>query len=242
MALGDSYTIGTSVAEHERWPNQLVARLALGRSAPRAAPPRGLVPVPLAARAPAPTLDLVANLAVSGFTSADVIHTELPRLANLEPAVVSLLVGVNDVIRSVPEPAYRANLERILDVVLAMPSVRLVFGVTTPDYTVTPAGGDYGDPVPIAAAIRRFNAAFSAVLGARRLPVVDVHDLSLAARGDRSLVARDGLHPSAAQYGRWVDRIAPLVRAWLYGPDRGGDGGDGGSATTARRPGPAATG
>jgi len=28
VALGDSYTIGTSVAEVERWPNQLVAALA----------------------------------------------------------------------------------------------------------------------------------------------------------------------------------------------------------------------
>lgn len=28
VALGDSYTIGTSVNDGERWPNQLVARLA----------------------------------------------------------------------------------------------------------------------------------------------------------------------------------------------------------------------
>ena len=30
VALGDSYTIGTSVAEQDRWPNQVVARLPRG--------------------------------------------------------------------------------------------------------------------------------------------------------------------------------------------------------------------
>ena len=50
VALGDSYTIGTSVLPAERWPNQLVAALA----------PAG------------PTLDLIANLGVNGYTSAEV--------------------------------------------------------------------------------------------------------------------------------------------------------------------------
>ncbi|MGH8213986.1 MAG: SGNH/GDSL hydrolase family protein, partial [Rhodanobacteraceae bacterium] len=30
LALGDSYTIGEGVAEHQRWPSQLVARLRAG--------------------------------------------------------------------------------------------------------------------------------------------------------------------------------------------------------------------
>ena len=203
VALGDSYTIGTSVREAERWPNQLVDRL--GEPAERTSPER--------------RLELVANLAVHGFTSADVIGTQLPRLPTLAPAVVSLLVGVNDVIRGVPNAVYRANLDTILDAVAAVPSVRLVFGVTMPDYTVTPAGADYGDPVAVAASIRGFNAAFSEVLARHRIPVVDVHDVSLAAADEPSLVAGDGLHPSGEQYRRWVDRIAPRVSDWLAEPD-----------------------
>lgn len=220
VALGDSYTIGTSVREAERWPNQLVDRL--GESAARASAER--------------RLELVANLAVNGFTSADVIRTQLPRLPTLAPAVVSLLVGVNDVIRGVREPAYRANLDAILDALAAVPSVRLVFGVTTPDYTVTPAGSDYGDPAAVAASIRGFNAAFSEVLARRQIPVIDVHDLSLAAADEPSLVARDGLHPSGDQYSRWVDRMAPRVRTWLAALDAAAATGgmDGGEGTDAR--------
>jgi len=35
---------------------------------------------------------------------------------------------------------------------------------------------------------------------------------------DRSLVARDGLHPSGAQYARWVELIAPVVVEALVEP------------------------
>ena len=44
---------------------------------------------------------------------------------------------------------------------------------------------------------------------------MDVHDISLEAADDRTLVASDGLHPSATQYARWVDRIEPVVKALL---------------------------
>jgi lysophospholipase L1-like esterase len=46
---------------------------------------------------------------------------------------------------------------------------------------------------------------------------VDIFDLSLRAAGDHSLVADDGLHPSGAQYGLWVERIAPVVARLIGG-------------------------
>ena len=36
-------------------------------------------------------------------------------------------------------------------------------------------------------------------------------NISLEAASDRSLVADDGLHPSARQYARWLERIVPVV-------------------------------
>jgi lysophospholipase L1-like esterase len=48
--------------------------------------------------------------------------------------------------------------------------------------------------------------------------VVDIHDISLRARDDPGLVARDGLHPSGEQYRLWVERIAPAVRQLLAEP------------------------
>jgi len=189
VALGDSYTIGTSVGEHERWPNQLVAVV--------------------------PGLELVANLGVNGFTTANLIDVELPRLDELRPEVLSVLIGVNDVVQGVPEAIYRYNVDAILDEVVRRVGAANAFVVTTPDYTVTPAGSDYGDPAVQAAAIRRYNAINTEAAAARGVLVIDIHDLSLRAAADRSLVADDGLHPSGAQYALWVERIAPALAGLL---------------------------
>lgn len=198
VALGDSYTIGTSVELAERWPEQLVTGLGEG---------------------PGPRLELVANLGVNGFTSADVIRIELPRLRALEPGFASLLVGVNDVIRGVTELDYRHNVGLILDTMVDLTGAGRSIFVTTPDYTVTPAGADYGDPARVAATIRRFNEIGTEVARRRSVEVVDIHDLSLRAASDRSLVAVDGLHPSGLQYSLWVDRIRPVASALLVPRD-----------------------
>ena len=195
VALGDSYTIGTSVTPAERWPDQLVR--ALGTAGP--------------------ALDLVANLGVDGYTSGDLIRDELPRLEELRPELVSLLIGVNDVVQRVPPPAYEANVVTILDALLGrLPAERIVT-VAIPDYTVTPAGADYGDPRAQRAGIVEANATMARLAGDRGVTYVDTFDLSLRAAEDRSLVARDRLHPSGAQYALWVERIAPVVREILAG-------------------------
>jgi acyl-CoA thioesterase-1 len=194
VALGDSYTIGTATrAPAERWPDQLVARLSTS----------------------SPTLELIENLGVNGFTSRDLIEVELPQLVSLEPGFVTVLVGVNDVVQGVAEAAYRENVSLILDDLLSRLPPARILAVTTPDYTVTPRGADYGNPAAQAEAIRRFNAAIAELAAERGIAVVDIHDLSLDAATDRSLVADDGLHPSGAQYARWVDRIAPVVEELL---------------------------
>ncbi|TAL09736.1 MAG: SGNH/GDSL hydrolase family protein, partial [Chloroflexota bacterium] len=139
------------------------------------------------------------------------------QLASLQPAFITLLIGVNDVVQGVPAETYRANVVRILDDLVGRVGAGRVLVVTTPDYTVTPAGADYGDPAQQAAGIRENNAILATLAAARGITVVDIHDISLDAATDRSLVASDGLHPSGAQYARWVARIAPVV-ASLVGP------------------------
>ena len=192
VALGDSYTIGTAVGATERFPDQLV------------------VAVP-------GSLDLVANLGVNGYTSADLIREELPALDGLDPGFVTLLIGVNDIVQGVPPATYEANVVTILDELLGRLPADGIVVVTIPDYTVTPAGADYGDPAAQAAGIRDANATMTRLASERGIAVVDIHDISLGAATDRSLVADDGLHPSGAQYGRWVERLAPVVHDLLPG-------------------------
>jgi acyl-CoA thioesterase I len=189
VALGDSYTIGTGVAAADRFPDQLV----------RATPGLGL--------------ELVANLGVNGFTTADLIREELPPLDGLAPELVTLLIGVNDVVQGIPTATYGSNVAEILDVLAARLPADHIVTISVPDYTVTPAGGDYGDPADQHDGIVAANVAMARLAGERGIAFVDIFDLSLRAAGDRSLVARDGLHPSGAQYRLWIERIAPVVDA-----------------------------
>jgi lysophospholipase L1-like esterase len=192
VALGDSYTIGTSAEPAERWPDQLVRRLG--------DPAR---------------LALVANLAVNGYTSRDVIERELPELDALDAEFASLLVGVNDVVQRVPAARFGKNAAAILDHLLhRLPPDRIVV-VATPDYTVTPEGASYGDPADQAAGIVTNNRILETLAADRGIAWVDIHPISLEAADDPSLVAGDGLHPSGDQYARWVDVIAPVVAALL---------------------------
>jgi lysophospholipase L1-like esterase len=202
VALGDSYTIGTSVAAEERWPDQLVGRLA-------AAPP------------PAATLELVSNHAVNGYTSADVIARELPQLGgDGEIGFVSLLIGVNDVVQGVPEATYQANVETILAALLDRVPANRIVCVETPDYTVTPQGAAFGDPATQRAGIARNNEILLERCEAAGIKSVGgIFAISGDAAADPTLVASDGLHPSGAQYRRWVvERIEPAVRALLALP------------------------
>ena len=193
VALGDSYTIGTSVAPRERFPDQLVARLA-ATSGP---------------------LRLVANLGVDGFTTADLIRDELPALPGLAPELITLLIGVNDVVQGFPLATYESNVAEIFDVLLAAVPPDRIVAVAIPDYTVTPAGADYGDPDDQHDAIVAENAAMARLAARQGVAFVDIFDVSLRAATDRSLVADDGLHPSGSQYGLWVERIAPVVEGVL---------------------------
>jgi lysophospholipase L1-like esterase len=186
VALGDSYTIGTSVTEAERWPNQLVERID------------GLV--------------LAGNPAVNGYTSADLIGEELPKLDGLRPELVSVLIGVNDVVQGVPDAEYAGNVAVILEELLTrLPRERIVC-IATPDYTQTPRGGSFGDPIMQSDRIVRINAILREACEQRGITFVpEIFEISQAVLDDPSLVADDGLHPSGAQYRRWVDAIEPVV-------------------------------
>ena len=192
VALGDSYTIGTSVAEAERWPNQLVERID--------------------------ELELAGNPAVNGFTSADLINDELPQLDALRPELASVLIGVNDVVQGVPDSQYAGNVAIIIEELLTrLPPNRIVC-IATPDYTVTPSGAAFGEPEQQSDAIARFNAILREACEHRDVRFVpEVFEISRAALEDPSLVADDGLHPSGKQYSLWVDAIEPVVRELIEG-------------------------
>ncbi len=192
VALGDSYTIGTAVKARSRWPDQLVRALR-----------------------PDVSLELEGNLGVNGKTSAELIEEQLPQLDSLEADFVTVLIGVNDVFQGGDADTYQANVRTILDDLRERLPARRILVVSTPDYTLTPEGAKDVHAAAKRSEIARFNEILHEETMARGIGWVDISDVADDVPSDPSLVARDGLHPSAKQYSGWVELIAPVARALL---------------------------
>jgi lysophospholipase L1-like esterase len=195
LALGDSYTIGEGVAENERWPVQLAARL----------------------RAQGIAIEQPRIIARTGW-STDELSAAMDA-AKLHPpyGLVTLLIGVNNQYRGRPLDEYRVEFRALLAraIALAGDEARRVVVVSIPDWGVTPfARGEGRDARQVATQIDAFNAIAHEEAGAKLARFVDITGISRAA-DVRDLLVADGLHPSGAQYARWVEAIAPLARAVL---------------------------
>lgn len=192
LPLGDSYTIGESVAELERWPNQLAARY----------------------KAEGKQLDIIDNPSVTGYTTQDLIDRELPLVPKLQPDFVTILIGVNDYVQKVDEATFSQHLDLIISTVqkqLSKPGNIVL--VTIPDYGKTPTGSRYGSPQASEAGIKAFNGIITQAAVKYKLPVADIFAVSQNVTSDPSLVAGDGLHPSGKQYTDWTDIIFQTLQA-----------------------------
>jgi lysophospholipase L1-like esterase len=188
LALGDSYTIGESVAPDERWPVQLVAALRA----------RGL------------TVDDAQIVAKTGWTT-DELNAAIDSANPQGPFdLVTLLIGVNNQYRGRDAEQYRGEFAALLKRAIAFAGgdARRVIVVSIPDWGVTPFA-EGRDRAAIAAAIDRFNAINREETQRAGSRYVDITPGSRRAATDRSLVAGDGLHPSGAMYGEWTSAILP---------------------------------
>jgi acyl-CoA thioesterase-1 len=192
LPLGDSYTIGQSVAEQDRWPNQLAARYdAQGKP-----------------------WQIVANPSVTGYTTQDLIDRELPLVSQLKPDFVTVLIGVNDYVQGVPAATFQKNLEYIVTSLQRdVSEPQNIVLVTIPDFGKTPTGAEFGSPAASEAGVEAFNAIIKQVAGSYKLAVADIFPVSQAVASDPSLIAADGLHPSAKEYTAWTDVIYQVLRA-----------------------------
>ena len=185
LALGDSYTIGESVPEQERWPVQLNNALkAQGLS----------------------TTD-VRIIATTGWRTDDL--TNAMNAAHLKPkyTLVSLLIGVNNYYQGRSAESYAPEFEALLQTAigLAQGNKDHVFVVSIPDYGYTPFGKD--KQAAISAGVDQFNAVGREIAARLGVSYFNITDISRRGLDEPILVAEDGLHPSGKMYKEWVERI-----------------------------------
>ncbi|MFC4230740.1 SGNH/GDSL hydrolase family protein [Parasediminibacterium paludis] len=193
LALGDSYTIGQSVDSVDRFPAQTAAVLKQ----------QNINIVPL------------QYIATTGWTTTNLANA----ITSVNPKgpfdVVSLLIGVNDQFQGRNIDDYGGRFLQLLQtaVQLAGNQPSHVFVLSIPDYGVTPFGGN--NPA-ISQQIDAYNTINRQITQSiSGVHYIDITPASRLAATDRTLVAIDGLHPSAKQYKLWVDQLAPQMAAVL---------------------------
>jgi len=189
LALGDSFTIGTGTTPDRSFPAAL-ARLwtQQGRKV------------------------VLANPAVNGYTTDDLIHDELPLAASFHPTLVTLLIGANDIVRGSNEDRYRRQLGSIHERIRADAPDARVIALPQPDWSLSPAGSGFGDPAALARTIERFNEIARNEADRAGAVWIDLFPL-MREQGRKKMVAADGLHPSAEAYAEWARALATTASA-----------------------------
>ena len=184
LALGDSYTIGTGASSNEdAWPSIIASRLGAE----------------------------LTNPAVNGYTTLDLIRYELPLFGKLEPDLVTVLIGVNDLVQGRTSRAYRASLRTIYD---AVKSSRVV-AVSIPTWSFVPAAAQFGGAERVDLLTQEFNEVAREESDARGFPWVDLGPASISGIGTEAWIASDQLHPGDAQYAAWAEVIWPVLKGFV---------------------------
>jgi lysophospholipase L1-like esterase len=187
LALGDSYTIGTGASHESRnFPSLLAHKIEeqISRSV------------------------RVVNPAVNGFTTIDLLAKEIGFIDRLEPDLVSVLIGVNDLVGGRTVEQYRESLVEIYEPIAALGlAPGHVIAISIPDWSIVPAARDYGNPEEIRSLTDAFNAAAGVEASKRAFTWVDISEVSRSGLESSGWISADNLHPGDVQYAAWADAI-----------------------------------
>lgn len=181
LALGDSFTIGTSVLERHNFPSQLAAMLKKRGREVR-----------------------LANPAVNGYSTKELIRDELDAVDTFKPTHVSLAVGANDLVRGKGPSEYRERLRTIFAKLTA--SGARVFAIPQPDWSQAPIAEAFGDRDALRSRIEQYNAILAEETRRAGGTWVELWPL-MVEQGANKLFATDGLHPNEKAYTAWAQAL-----------------------------------
>jgi len=195
LALGDSYTIGQSVTEVEKFPAQTVSLL----------------------KKDSINFNTPEYIAITGWTTRnliDAINNTPPQRSTYD--FVTLLIGVNNQFQGRSQAEYTTEFTTLLATAIKFAGNRptRVAVLSIPDWGVTPFASGY-DRALIARQIDSFNLINKQISLAKNVNYIDITPSTRLAATDLSLVATDSLHPSGKEYALWATQLAAVIKAVL---------------------------
>ena len=189
LSLGDSYTIGESVCDQCKFPEQLKARL-----------------IEVSEK------DITINLQVlakTGWTTTNLIdaigNENIPSDFNL----VTLLIGVNNQYQRKDFSLYQTEFPVLVSsAIKAASNKNNLIIISIPDYAYTPVGkGDEN----VSEEIDMYNNFAKDYCIKNEITFVNITDITRQGLINTALVASDNLHPSELAYSKFVDRLLPFA-------------------------------
>ena len=177
LVMGDSLSAGYGIQTEQAWPSLLAQRVSEKR------------------------LDYsVANLSISGETTAGGRSRFSQALREYKPAVVVIALGANDGLRGLPLAQMRENLNAMIEAARAVGAKVLLAGIRLPP--------NYG-PYAIA-----FHTSFGEIARQQKVVLLDFLLAPIATK--QIYFQADNLHPTAAAQPLILDHVwpalAPLLR------------------------------
>lgn len=188
LSLGDSYTIGESVCETCRFPEQLKDSLMSHYDNNY-------------------SFDLKI-IARTGWTTSNLINGINSESLQNNFDLVTLLIGVNNQYQGKPFLEYQTEFPQLVNTAinLAKGDKTNVIVISIPDYAYTPYGN--GNET-ISQGIDTYNAFAQNYCNQNNITFVNITDITRLGLANPDLVASDGLHPSALAYSFFVEKLLP---------------------------------
>jgi lysophospholipase L1-like esterase len=184
LALGDSYTEGTSVETDKSWPFLLHDYLA----------DQGY------------TFVKPKVLAEDGWRTEHLLEAiDNADIQQESFDLVSLLIGVNNQYDEKPIDQFTEEFESILQKAISFNKYgnQTTFVVGIPDYSVTPYA-EKNDKTDADVEIKKYNLIIQRICKKYDVVFYSLFELSQKMEGQNSMFVEDGLHPSGDQYHKWV--------------------------------------
>jgi lysophospholipase L1-like esterase len=193
LALGDSYTIGESVALYESFTYQTIQLL----------------------RKAGHNFNAPEIIARTGWTTDDLKNAIRNTLLQTTYNYVSILIGVNDQYQGKNINDYATNFELLLkqSISFAANNPSNVFVFSIPDWGQTPFASGRNQQ-QITKEINEFNKVNESLALQYKVHYIFMKEEKKDSM-DPTFLAADQLHPSRKEYAKWANRLADEIQKLL---------------------------
>lgn len=189
VAIGasDSFGIGTTDPYSDNWPTDLLYLLGANH------------------------IHLI-DLGIPGIIVHEALSLELPIAVDAHPNLVTIWLGVNDIVDKVPVSSYTQDLNTLLSRLRAAAPHATIAIANIPDLTLLPYFSNY-DPVQLSQVIQAYNAVIANAAQLHHAVLVDLtrQNYNLAAHPE--YISSDGLHPNDIGYQQLAKLFYTAIKA-----------------------------